>query len=135
VTVLLDTGFILAALIQRERRHRWARSTLADILAGRYGAPYVTDYIVDEALNYASARLSPRDAEKLLHFLLERDAVRILPVSIDVFTRAVEVYRQHLPRLSFTDATTLVTARLYKIDYIATLDKYLAHQHPSIAPP
>ncbi len=135
MTVLLDTGFILAALLRRERRHSWARSTLAEILAGRYGAPYVTDYIVDEALNYAAARLKPGDAEKLIKLLIESGAVHIIHVSLDVFTRSVELYRKHLPRLSFTDATTLTTAKLYRIDYIATLDKYLAQQHPSIAPP
>ncbi|NOZ88574.1 MAG: type II toxin-antitoxin system VapC family toxin [Crenarchaeota archaeon] len=134
MAVLVDTGVLLAALIPRERRHRWARRLLAGILEGRYGPAYVTDYIVDEALSYAASRLGRDAAEKLLSLLVRRRLLHIIPVTIDVFSEAVEVYEAHLPRLSFTDATTLVVARSYRIDLIATLDRELAALHPSITP-
>ncbi len=125
---------VLAALVRSERRHGWARRTLAEIIAGRYGPGYVTDYIVDEALSYAAARLGEEASRRLLRLLVEEGVFRILPVGIDIFAKAVETYRRHLPRLSFTDATSLEAARAYRIDYIATLDGYLASLYPSIHP-
>ena len=126
---------ILSALARREKRHSWSRRLLVDVLSGRYGAAYVTDYIIDEALSYASARLSENDARKLLSLLVHRSLFRIIPVTLDVFNTAVEIYERNLgKRLSFTDAATLAVAKLYDIDYIATLDTVLASMHPSLYP-
>lgn len=134
MSILVDTGVILAALARKERRHNWAKRLLVDALTGKYGTPYVTDYIVDEVLSYAATRLTPSDARKLLNILIHRQAFRIIPVTIDIFNAAAELYERELPRLSFTDATTITVARLYSIDYIATLDKDLAEMHPSLHP-
>jgi len=57
---------------------------------------------------------------------------RIIPATLDVFNEAVKTYEKYLPGPSFTDATTLVAARLYGIDYIATLDEFLAGLYPSL---
>ena len=135
MALLLDTGVILAAMLRRERRHSWARRLLRDALSGRYGPPYVTDYIVDEALSYLAARRLEDAARRLLDAFMHRSLFRIVPVTLDVFTRAARIYEEHLPRLSFTDATSLAAAQAYKIDYIATLDVYLASLYPSLTPP
>lgn len=134
MSILVDTGVILAALIKRERRHHWARRLLRSILMGSYGVPYVTDYIVDEALSYAAARLGVGPAEKLLDLLLRRNVFRIIPVTLDIFNTAARIYEENLPKLSFTDATTVAVARVYGVDYIATLDEELARHYPSITP-
>ncbi|WP_110138740.1 type II toxin-antitoxin system VapC family toxin [Hyperthermus butylicus] len=134
MSLLVDTGVILAALARREKRHSWTKRLMVDILAGRYGVPFVTDYIVDEVLSYAAARLTPEDARKLLDLLVHRQVFRIIPLTLDVFNRAVKLYEQALPRLSFTDATAVVAAKLYDVDYIATMDERLADMHPSLYP-
>jgi len=58
---------------------------------------------------------------------------RIIPVTLDLVLEAWEVYRR-LPRLSFTDATTLAAAEAYGVDYIAAVDDALAGLYPSLAP-
>jgi hypothetical protein len=59
---------------------------------------------------------------------------RIIPITLDVFNKAIGLYEQNLPKLSFTDARTLVVAKIYNIDYIATIDETLAKMHPSLHP-
>jgi len=134
LSILLDTGVLVAALNRRDRFHRWARRLLVEVLEGRYGAPYVTDYIVDEALSFAAARLGREPALRLGALFFEKRVFRIIPVTFDLVLEAWEVYRSHLPRLSFTDAATVVAARAYRVDYLATLDGDLALLHPSVTP-
>jgi len=132
--LLLDTGVILAAMLRRERRHSWARRLVRDALAGRYGPPYVTDYIVDEVLSYLAGRRLEDAARRALDAIMRRGLFRIVPVTLDIFNTAARIYEEHLPMLSFTDATTLAAARAYRVDYIATLDEYLASLYPSLTP-
>ena len=134
MSILLDTGVIIAAFNRRDRHHRWARRLLVEVLEGRYGPPYVTDYIIDEVLSYAAARLGREPALRLGEALLERRLFRIAPVTVDLVLRAWEIYRDHLPRLSFTDASSIAVAEAYEIDYIATVDSELARLYPSISP-
>jgi predicted nucleic acid-binding protein len=104
------------------------------VLQGAWGPGFVTDYIVDEVLSYAAARLGREAGLRLGELLLEKRVLRILPVTLDLVLEAWGIYRSHLPRLSFTDATTVAAARLYCIDYIATVDGYLAGLYPSLSP-
>ena len=132
MSVLVDTSVIAAALSARDRLHARARRLLREILEGRWGPAYVTDYIVDEVLTYMLSRGGAEAALKAGRLLLERRVFRILPVSIDVFLEAWRVFRENLPRLSFTDASTVAATKAYSIDYIATFDEDLASLHPSI---
>ncbi len=89
---------------------------------------------MDEVLSYASARLGREPSLKLVDFLVKKGLFRIIPITLDLFTRAVRVFEENVPVLSFTDAASLVAARTYGIDYIATLDETLARHYPSIYP-
>ena len=135
MSVLLDTGVIIAAFNRRDRHHHWARRHVKQVLEGKWGPPYVTDYIVDEVLSYAASRLGREAGLKLGKLLLEKRIFHIIPVTLDTVLDAWTLYQRHLPRLSFTDATSLAIAKTYNIDYILTLDEELATLHPSITPP
>jgi len=89
---------------------------------------------VDEVLSYASTRLGRESSLKLLDFLVKKGLFRIIPVTLDLFSHAVRVFEENVPALSFTDAASLVAARTYGVDYIATLDEALARHYPSIYP-
>ena len=134
MSVLVDTGVIVAAFNRRDRLHRWARGRLAEALQGAWGPAYTTDYIIDEVLSYAARKLGRDPAVRLGSLLLEERVLRIIPVTLDIVLDAWVLYRRHAPRLSFTDATTLAVAETYSIDYIMTVDEALAALHPSIAP-
>ncbi len=132
MSVLLDTGVIIAAFNRRDRYHNWARKHVKQVLEGKWGPPYVTDYIIDETLSYAATRLGKEAGLKLGKLLLEKRIFHIIPVTLDIVLDAWILYQRHLPHLSFTDATSLAIAKTYNIDYIITLDKPLASLHPSI---
>ncbi len=122
MSVLLDTGFIIAAFNRRDSNHAWAKRLMREVLEGKWGTPYVTDYIIDEVLSYAAARLGGDVSVRLGTLLLERRIFRLIPVTLDIVLDAWSLYRRHYPTLSFTDATSIVVARVYDIDYIVTVE-------------
>ncbi len=134
MSILIDTGVIVAAFNRRDRYHYWAKRQVKQVLEGQWGPPYITDYIVDEVLSYAAARLGREPGLKLGKLLLEHRLFHIIPVTLDTVLDAWTLYQRHAPSLSFTDATSLVIAKTYDIDYIITLDEPLARLHPSIIP-
>ena len=134
MSILLDTGVIIAAFNRRDSHHRWARRLVHQVLEGTWGPPYVTDYIIDETLSYAASRLGREAGLRLGRLLLERRVFHIIPVTLDTVLEAWSLYQRHLPRISFTDATSLAVAKSYSISYIATLDKPLSTLYPSITP-
>ncbi len=137
MSVLLDTGFIIAAFNRRDSNHAWAKRLMREILEGKWGTPYITDYIVDEVLSYAAARLAGDTGVKLGELLLERRVFRLIPVTLDIVLDAWSLYRRHYPSLSFTDATSIIVARVYGIDYIVTVETRgaMPRLHPSLTPP
>ena len=137
MTVLVDTGVLIAGFNRRDRFHRWARRLLREVLEGRWGPAFTTDYIIDEVLSYAAARLPGDAGLKLGRLFFEEKVLRVIPVTMDIVLRAWRLYERHYPGLSFTDATTLAVADVYEIDYIATVEKegLLAKLHPSLTPP
>jgi len=56
VTVLVDTDVLVALISKRERRNGDAVRLLDRILERTWGAPFVTDYVLDEALTFLMAR-------------------------------------------------------------------------------
>ncbi len=131
--VLVDTTVIVAALNRSDSLHRRAVRLLSGILRGEYGVPHVTDYIVDEVLTYMASRGGREAALRAGMLFFEKRAFRIIPVTLDIFYEAWRVFEKHAPRLSFTDATSLVVAEAYGLRYIATFDEYLASLYPSLA--
>ncbi len=130
--VLVDSSVIIAALNRSDSLHGKARRLLASILRGEYGVPHVTDYIVDEVLTYMARRGGREAALKAGALFFEKRVFRIIPVTVDVFEAAWELFRRHAPRISFTDATSVEAARSYNLRYIATFDEELSKLYPSI---
>ena len=56
---------------------------MKQILKGMWGPPYVTDYIIDEALSYAAQRPGKEAGLKPGELLLERKLLHIIPVTLD----------------------------------------------------
>ncbi len=128
----MDSSVVIAALNKSDTLHRRAIRLLSDILRGTYGVPHVTDYIVDEVLTYMAARGGRDAALRAGKLFFEKRAFRIIPVTLDVFMEAWGLFSKHAPRISFTDATSVVVAKLYGLEYIATFDAELASLYPSI---
>ncbi|UXD21758.1 nucleotide-binding protein [Ignicoccus pacificus DSM 13166] len=98
---------LLAALNKKDRNHRKARKDLIEILTSSHKYPLVSDYVLDECYTYLAYRVP----EKLEPFDNLVNRFIIIPVGINTFFKAKEVFKRFYPRLSFTDATTAVLAK------------------------
>jgi uncharacterized protein len=131
VTCLLDTDVVVAWLLTREAKHREAAAIVAKALAGAWGSPFVTDFVLDEALTLLMVRGAPPEvADRLLAVTfagLADDTSPPIPVarvSDQAFKGAIPLFRRHYRRgLSFTDCTTLAVMAERRVDVVASFDR------------
>lgn len=127
MSVLLDTSVLVAAANPQDRNGDRAVEILREIASTEHGAPFLTDYVVDEALTLAWVRTRrSKVVLQLADWLLASDPRRrpgqLLFVAEDAFGEAARLHRRHHARLSFTDCTSLAVMTGYRIDQIATFE-------------
>ena len=99
---------------------------MKEIDTGKYGSLFSTDYIVDESVNYCLVRYSIE--KSLLVGEAIQNTTEIARVTEQIFNTAWDLFKldkTHLPKektLSFTDCTTIVLAKILKIEYVVTFD-------------
>ena|SRR2546427_2096280 len=128
MSVLLDTGAIFAHLNSSDARHDEGRGLVHRIASKEFGAPYVSDHVIDElftlirvrtgsaTLEAAAKRFLPMPEPALKGLTLVSLGAGVLEPAWDFFAK----YRDH--GISFTDATLVVTMHELKIERLATLD-------------
>lgn len=126
MSVFIDTGVFVAYINKRDSNHEKAVYLLEDIMKGKYGKAYTSDYIFDEATTFSL--MKTKDVRKALDVgrLILGDEelprfVDILFVDRVVFNRAWEIFLKY-GRLSFTDCTSVVVMDEYEIGHIASFD-------------
>jgi predicted nucleic acid-binding protein len=127
MTVLVDTGVLYADHDRDAARHEAAREALEAVYDGALGAPYVSDYIYDEAVTLTLQRGSFAPAQRLGRRLRGVDPFpqlyAIQRVTAAVFDDAVDIFEQYDDQaLSFTDATTVALCRRHDIDRVLSFD-------------
>jgi len=131
VTILVDTDVLVSFINRSESRHPQAAELLRRTWEGGWGAPIITDFVLDEALTLLMSRSARLDfADRLLKMALEPlapGANPLLPlvrVSDTAFAAAIPLYRRHFRRgLSFTDCTTLAVIAERGVDLLASFDR------------
>lgn len=141
MTVLIDTGILVAAQNPRDRLHQPARAVIDAALAGTWGRAAITDYIVDEAVTLCRVRTRR-------HALADGLAARLLaePPHVPAFVlhkvgyedflearRLFSAYHDH--DLSFTDCTTLAILRSRSIEHLLSFDDDFDGLAPRVAAP
>lgn len=128
MTVLVDTGVLYADHDTDATRHEAAVNALEAVYEGEFGHPYVSDYIFDEVITLTLSRSGSHQAAVLLGRRLRGidpfpQLYELLHVSPAEFRDSVTLFdRYEDQRLSFTDATTVVLARQYDIDFVLSFD-------------
>jgi predicted nucleic acid-binding protein len=131
VTCLLDTDLLVAWLLKREGKHHEAEAIVAKALVGAWGSPFVTDFVLDEALTLLMVRGAPSEAiDRLLAATFEGPThgqappIPVSRVSDGAFREAVPLFRRHYRRgLSFTDCTSLAVMAERHVAVIASFDR------------
>ncbi len=128
MSVLVDTGVIVAALNERARRHSVAKKAMDAAFTGRYGRIFTTDYVFDDVVTLALKKThSHKTAMVMANTVLGRDGrppvFDLLKVTGSIFRDAVEVFEKYSDQeLSFTDATTIACMRRRGIDQVLSFD-------------
>jgi predicted nucleic acid-binding protein len=124
MSLLVDTGVFYAHHDEDSGRHDDARAALTKVLEGRFGQPYVTDYIYDETVTLTRYRMdSVEEAKTVSDRILETGLFSMAWVREDVFKDALVVFEEYSDQsLSFTDATTVAVAESRGIDYVLSFD-------------
>jgi predicted nucleic acid-binding protein len=128
MSILLDTSFVVAAGYPDDRNSPRATELLREIVTGSFGAAFVTDYVVDEALTLVWARTRRSGLVRhMADFLLAPDPCdrpgRLVFVGEAAFHEAARQHRNRHDRLSFTDCTSLAVMAEHGISAIATFDR------------
>ena len=138
MSVLLDTGTIFAHLNRHDAKHAEGTELMLRLGRKEFGAPLVTDHVIDELFVLARVRTKSAQVEEALKsFLpLPNPALKglatvslgagVLEPAWQVFSK----YRDH--GISFTDATLIATMKELKIDWLATFDTRLSKLVPSV---
>ena len=136
MSVLLDTGVIFAYLNREDARHGEARDLMRRIARKEFGAPFVTDHVMDELFVLIRSRTRSAALEEAAQRWLPLPdptlkGLSVVSLGTDVLEPAWETFRKYRDQgISFTDATLMVTLRERAIDRLATLDLRLRKLAP-----
>ncbi len=124
--IFIDTCVFIAYVNKRDINHDRAIELLEDIMRGKYGKAFTSDYVFDEAVTYAL--MKTKDIKKALNvgrLILGDDKLprflEILFVDKVIFNRAWELFLKY-KKLSFTDCTSIALMNEHEIKYIASFD-------------
>ena len=118
MTVFLDTGFILALTDSRDVNYEKAGKFKAKI--EEFDLAFISDYIFDEVMTFIASRQSASKARKIGKEILESD-LEIINITPELFEKSWKLFNER-ENLSFTDCSTVVVARQFRIKNIATFD-------------
>lgn len=127
MSIFLDTGIFVAFHNRKDENHDRARTIINEVVNGKFGVAYTSDYVFDEAVTVALARTRRSDAAiavgKMILGELTKPFTIILKVDNDVFEKSWKIFTDYSRQgLSFTDCTSLTLIRSRNIERIASFD-------------
>lgn len=127
MAILIDTGVYFAKYNEEDLNHERVLSIFANIVSGKYGQPFLIDYVFDEFVTLVQTRTKRNDiATELGNKLLNAKYHDQIRVNYDIFRDAWQLFQNQTGKkgkyLSFTDCTLISAAKTLSITYIATLE-------------
>lgn len=128
MSVFIDTGVFFAQHDEDATRHTEAKRAMRTVLSGKFGQPYTSDYVFDEAVtltrkragNYEAARSIGR---RILGLDEYPDGIELIHLSSDLFDEGfATLQRYHDHSLSFTDACTIALVKDHEMDAVLSFD-------------
>lgn len=122
ISIFIDSNIFIAYYNERDENHPTAKKILNDIISGKYGKPFISDYIFDEVVTVCLLRTKSMELTKKLGEYLLNSEFTMLKVTDTIFINAWRFFST-FGRMSFTDCTNVSFLKTYRITYIATFDK------------
>lgn len=128
MSVLIDTGVLVADQNPRDRRHDEAQAVMEAALGGTWGKVVITDYVIDEAVTLCRVRtdrhgLADGLAARLLGEAPHEPVFSLARVTYEDFLDARRMFAEFSDQdLSFTDCTLLAVLRSRSISHLLSFD-------------
>ncbi len=121
--ILLDTSLLISFEVQKDTNHERALNLMQEIVRGKHGTPFLSDYIFDETITVTLVRSrNLRQAIQVGEALTR--SFQLLRVDDSIFESAWERFKaQTRTKLSFTDCSNITLMLRNGIREIATFDK------------
>jgi len=128
LSIFIDSGFFIAFHNTKDSNNSKATKLMREIVAGRLGSAYTSDYIFDEAVTTALFRTRRPEIAlsvgKMILGELTKPFLIVLRVNDEAFRQAWKLFPRCASRgLSFTDCTSIALMGMRNIDSIVSFDK------------
>ncbi len=121
--IILDTSFIVAFYNTRDQNHQVAVNVMDDIIKGKYGKLYITDYIFDESMTVIFIRLKSLSETVKIGEVIRKSS-EMLEIEKSDFENTWNLFKKQIhTAFSFTDCSTLEIMKRSAIRNIATFDE------------
>ena len=121
--IFLDSSFLIAYYNSTDKHKNKALDIMDNLIAGKYGTPYISDYVFDEIVTILFVRNKDKSIATTLGEIL-RESLEIINVNEELFGNAWTLFRnQKDTNFSFTDCTNLAIMQYKGILQIATFDE------------
>ena len=131
ISVLIDSNVFIAYYNARDENHEKAKNIISDIISGKYGKSFSSDYIFDESTTVCLMRTKSLEATKKLGEYLFNSEITLLRVTEIIFANAWKIFCGS-GKMSFTDCTNVSFLKTYGISHLATFDKEFKKQGMNI---
>ncbi|WP_254864076.1 type II toxin-antitoxin system VapC family toxin [Halovivax gelatinilyticus] len=128
MSIFIDTGVFFAQHDASATRHDEATAVMRRILSGKFGQPYTSDYVIDEAITLTRKRAGTFEAawalgQRILGAGDRPGGIETLWVTRDTFDRTLETFEKYADQsLSFTDASSIALVERHGIDAVCSFD-------------
>jgi len=127
MSVFIDSGVFVAFHNTRDPNNGRALELMREIVAGRLGSAYTSDYVFDEAVTVALIRTRrPEIALSLGRTILgelTKPFLVVLRVDGEAFKEAWKLFPRYAGKgLSFTDCTTVALMRMMDVENLVSFD-------------
>lgn len=120
ITIFVDSNIFVSYYNSRDVNHEKAKKIIEDIISGKHGKAFASDYVFDESVTVCLIRTKSLETAKKLGEYMLKSEISLLKVTETIFRTAWQLFS---PKLSFTDCTNIAFLKTYGIDSIATFDK------------
>ncbi len=125
MSVFIDTGAFLAYRNKRDKYHEIAGKLFSDVLRGRYGQMFTSDYIYDEALTLALVRTKNISVAMDIAGVILSPRIKMIFVGTELLKKSTKIFKQYSGRkLSFTDAVSIEIMNVFDIEKYLGFDAH-----------
>lgn len=124
MTALIDTCVFFALYSLRDVHHWDALALVVHAVEGKWGRVYITNHILDETLTILKYRISVETAKAFIEEFIRKGTIELIHIDKSMEVMALELFEKNIERKGFshTDATTVITMKSLRIDYLLTFD-------------